>query len=303
MGYGAAHASRLIPLGLMHSPHRSLKFAVFSDLHHGLAPDAMSRLQAFCEAVRKRKDVQFVMQLGDFNYSLPDSAECVKLFNDLPHPRILVLGNHDMDKCDKDAAMRYWGMKSRYGAEDHGDYRFVYLDLNHFKKAGKLFDYANGNYFTDNATHNWADPEQLEWLDRELRTSKKPVILLSHQPLGFAEPGKPLPPEQAEILDVISRAKASNPAGAVAVSMFGHLHVDRLEHVDGVPYYCVNSASYFWAEGMYPYTKPLFAFMELTGDGHLKVEGVQGAFVKPTPERFASVVGRSPSIVNRRIRI
>ena len=81
--------------------------------------------------------------------------------------------------------------------------------------------------------------------------------------------------------------------------MFGHLHVDRLEHHAGLPCYCVNSASYFWFSGMQPYATPLFAFMELTPDGHLKVEGAHGAFVHPPPAASDTVLGRSASIQNR----
>lgn len=239
--------------------------------------------------------------MGDFNYSQPDSADCIRLFRDLPHPKVHVLGNHDMDKCDKMTAVRHWGMADRYYAEDFGDYRFVVLDLNHFKRGGKLFPYANGNYFTDGASCNWADPEQLLWLDHELMNATKPVILISHQPLGFAEPNQPMPPEQVVILDIISKARTANPAGSVAISMFGHLHVDRLERVEGVPYYCVNSASYFWGGGMYPYSKPLYAFMEMTADGHLKVEGVQASFVKSPPASTDGVIGRSASIIDRRM--
>ncbi len=55
------------------------------------------------------------------------------------------------------------------------------------------------------------------------------MILLSHQPLGFAEPNQPIPPEQREILKIVDEAARANPRGAVAISMFGHLHVDRLE--------------------------------------------------------------------------
>ena len=85
--------------------------------------------------------------------------------------------------------------------------------------------------------------------------------------------------------------------------MFGHLHVDRLEHVDEIPFLCVNSASYFWYEGMQAYTQPLFAFMELTPDGYLKVEGANGEFVKPPPQKSNSVLGRSASISDRSIRL
>jgi hypothetical protein len=194
-------------------------------------------------------------------------------------------------------------MRRRFDAIDFGDYRFLVLDLNNFRKNGEVIPYANGNYFTDNATLNSIDPEQKEWLRSTLASSKKPVILLSHQPLGFAEQGKPLPPEQQEVIDLIKEVKALKGKSPVALSMFGHLHVDRLEYVDEIPFYCVNSASYFWSEGMCPYSKPLFSFMELTRDGRLIIEGIQGEFVSAPPIASDKVVGRSASISNRKIRV
>jgi predicted phosphodiesterase len=294
--------ARLIPLKPGPSwPAKPLRLAVITDLHHGLAPDALSRLDAFAQAVKSRKDVDLVMQMGDFCYALPDSKPCIDLWHTIPHPKIHVLGNHDMDKCDKVAAIKYTGMKSRYYSIIAKGYRFVVLDLNNFKKDGKLFNYANGNYFSDGASCNWADPEQLVWLGNELRTSREPVILISHQPLGFAEPGQPMPPEQVEVLDIVHAAAKDNPRGAVVISMFGHLHVDRLEHDHGLPCYCVNSASYFWFNGMQKYTNPLFAVMELTPDGMLKVEGASGEFVKTPPAASQSVIGRSASIGDRHL--
>ena len=290
-----------IPLALLPKKRKPLKFAVITDLHHGLAPDAMSRISTFIDAVQKRKDLQFVLQMGDFCYSDKGAQELLDKYSEVKLPTIHVLGNHDMDKCTKPEAVERIGIKSPYRVHDQGDYRFVVLDLNHFKKNGDLVSYANGNYFTDNATHNWADKAQLEWLEQTLSKSNKPVILISHQPLGFAEPGQALPPEQQQILEIVNRCAKANPKGAVAFSMFGHLHVDRLEHVEGIPYYCVNSASYFWSSGMWAYSKPLFAFMEITTDGRLVVEGVQGEFLKPPPKASESVVGRSASIESRKI--
>ena len=83
--------------------------------------------------------------------------------------------------------------------------------------------------------------------------------------------------------------------------MFGHLHIDRIEHVGQIPFYCVNSASYFWSSGMWAYSKPLYAFMEFTTDGKLVVEGVESQFVKAPPSASDKVVGRSASIQNRSI--
>lgn len=279
-------------------PAGRVRFAVITDLHHGLAPDAWDRLNVFVEAVKGRKYLDFVIQMGDFTYSTPDSKPCLDLWRALPQPKLHVLGNHDMDKVDKAGATRALGMRSRYGAAVYGGYRFLWLDLNHFKKGGRLIAYANGNYFTDGATHNWADPEQLAWLRNELERSREPVILFAHQPLGFAETGQPMPPEQVEVLDVIQRSARVNPRGAVRACLFGHLHVDRLETVARVPYLCVNSASYFWSSGMHPYTKPLYAIVEITPDGRMIVEGRSGAFVRKPPAESDGVIGRSASISN-----
>ena len=277
-----------------------MKFAVITDLHHGLAPDALLRLKEFVTAVESHRDLSFALQMGDFCYGLPDSMPCVDLWREIRLPKLCVLGNHDMDKCDKTAATEFVDMKSRYYSEVFRGFRFVILDLNHFKKDGKLVSYGNGNYFTDNATHNWADPEQLAWLDAELRSSKEPVVLISHQPLGFQEPGQPMPPEQIEVLRFVIEAKKFNPRGAVVLCMFGHLHVDRLEHYEGIPCYCVNSASYFWASGMVPYKNPLYAFMEIS-EGHLIVKGVRGDFAKFPPKESDNVIGRSASLSDRAV--
>jgi len=292
----AGPLARLIPLRQGPAlPKKPVRLAVIADLHHGLAPDAMGRLEAFVKATKARKGLDAVIQMGDFCYSQPDSKPCTDLWRTLDLPMIHVLGNHDMDKVDKTEAMRYFGMPAPYYSRVIGGYRFVVLDLNHFRKGGKLYDYANGNYFTEGAACNYADPEQLDWLDKELRRSKEPVVLLSHQPLGFKEPNQPMPAEQIEVLDVVTKTQK------VVASMFGHLHVDRLEGYQGLPCYCVNSASYFWYNGMRAYTNPLYAFMELTPDGHLKVEGREGEFVQTPPKESDNVIGRSASIMDRSI--
>lgn len=292
--------SRAVELPINDRKLRSVKFGVITDLHHGLAPDALARFRTFVDTVKSRPGLDFAIQLGDFVYGTSESAPCIETWKEIEIPRFNVLGNHDMDKCDKDGAMRATGMNSRYGAHSIGGYRFVTLDLNHFKKRGTIEPYSKGNYFTDNATHNWADEEQLSWLDRELRTSSEPVILISHQPLGFREIDGSMPAEQIEVMKVVTEAKKANPEGAVVLCMFGHLHVDRLEHHEGIPCLCVNSASYFWSEGMYAYKNPLFAFMELR-NGQLIVEGASGAFAKTPPRISDVVVGRSAAISSRSV--
>ncbi len=302
-GIGAVVSSRWISLPLPGSPRRPLKFAAITDLHHGLAPDALTRLKAFVSDVSKHDDLDFTIQMGDFCYSQPASQECIALFQPGQTPKLHVLGNPDMDKCDKSFAMSKWGMKARYGKFDFGDYQIITLDLNHFRKNHQLVPYANGNYFTDNAICNCADQEQLDWLGEALSNSKKPTLLFSHQPLGFAEPGQAIPNEQLEVLKVVTSAKRVNPAGAVVACFFGHLHVDRIEHYEGIPCLCLNSASYFWGGGMFAYSDPLYAFVEIDSGGNLAIHGRSGRFTKMPPASTDSVIGRSASLSDRKIKI
>ncbi len=290
----AGAAAIAVPLRFPPAEDKAARLAVITDLHHGLAPDAMARLESFAKAVKTRKGLDAVLQMGDFCYSDAGAKECMDLWKSIPHLKMHVLGNHDMDKVDKTEAMKFFGMRSRFGSRKIGGYRFIHLDLNHFKKGGQLVSYANGNYFTDGATHNWADDEQIVWLRGELAKSREPVIILAHQPLGFAEPGQKIPDEQKQVMDVLTR-------GRVAACLFGHLHVDRLETYEGLPCLCVNSASYFWSSGMHPYSNPLFAFMEFGADGVLRIEGRQGSFVHEPPKASDSVVGRSAALSDRKI--
>lgn len=294
-------AAVAMPLPASLAPRRTLRAAIITDLHHGLAPDASSRFDAFLKETKRRKDLDLAIQLCDFCHPGDDSQSLTKSWRDLNLPRLNVLGNHDMDRGTKGRIMEQWGMKEPFGSYDHGDFRLIVLDLNHLKKGKELVPYAAGNYFAAGVTHNWADPDQLRWLGRELRSGDKPTILLSHQPLGFAPPGKPLPDEQQEVFEVIRSARNANPAGAVVACICGHLHVDRQEIVHGIPCVCINSASYFWSAGMHPYRDPLFAYVEFDPRGELRILGRKSSFSKTPPQ--VNVPGMASVISDRRLRL
>jgi 3',5'-cyclic AMP phosphodiesterase CpdA len=277
----------------------TLRIAAITDLHHGLAPDAEVRFDSFLKEVDRRKNLDLVLQIGDFCHPGEASNPISNRWRDLPFPQANVLGNHDMDRGTKGRVMAQWGMKDPFESRDLGSFRLIILDLNHFKKNGQLIPYADGNYFTLGANHNWADPDQLAWLGRELRTGSKPTILVSHQPLGMGEPGKRLPDEQEAIFDILRAARDVNPKGAVCACLCGHLHVDRLENVYGFPCLCLNSASYFWSNGMHPYRDPLYSFLEFDPRGELRVLGRKSEFLRPPPN--VNVKGMSATISDRRI--
>ncbi|MBC8063724.1 MAG: metallophosphoesterase [Chlorobia bacterium] len=298
---GTSSAFLSLQLPMRPSQGRTVRAAVVTDVHHGLAPDAQVRFDAFLSATKQRRNLDLAIQMGDFCHPGEASQTFVKGWRDLDLPQLNVLGNHDMDRGTKRHIMDHWGMKEPFGSYDFGDFRFIILDLNHYRKGKELNSYAYGNYFASGITHNWADPEQLQWFQRELSRGEKPTILLSHQPLGFGTPGNPLPPEQEEVFEAILSARRSNPKGAVVACLCGHMHVDRLEKVHGIPCLCINSASYFWSGGMHAYREPLFAFLEFNPSGELRVFGRRGQFVKEPPA--VEVAGKSASISDYRLRL
>ena len=251
---------------------RPVRFGVIADLHHGLAPDALWRLEAFVEAANAR-ELDFVIQLGDFCYAKRSSAECVRMFDRIELPRYHVLGNHDMDVGSKADVMGVWGMPKRYYSFDVGGYHFVVLDLNSLNIDGQRVAYDDSNFYVDQPGQRaWADPEQLAWLKADLDRSEAPTIVFSHQPLGFEYDGV-IPPSQLEIFDVL-RAHDQ-----VAACLCGHMHVDRYQAYEDMACVCFNSASYFWAKGMRAYEDPLYAFVTLDG-ASMSIEGVTSRLAK-----------------------
>lgn len=249
---------------------RPVRFGLIADLHHGLAPDALWRLESFVDACTARK-LDFVIQLGDFCYAKPSSDECVRMFERIEPARYHVLGNHDMDFGTKDDVMHLWGMPRRHDSFDVGGVHFVVLDLNNLNIDGKRVPYADSNFYVDPSQRAWADPEQLAWLKKDLAQTELPSVVFSHQPLGFVDREGALAPCQAEVLDVLRES------GKVVACVCGHMHVDRHVKHEGMHCVCINSASYLWSRGMRAYKDPLFAFATIEGDT-MSIEGVRSRF-------------------------
>ncbi len=275
-----------------------IKLGVITDLHFGFAPDAMTRFEEFLAALDREKP-DAVLQLGDFCHPEEAAQPLLRQWNSLKIPRINVLGNHDMDKGSKEQIMEMWEMPSRFGIHDLGWLRLIVLDLNNHESGGRVTPYDKGSYFKPGQRLNLMDQVQKDWLSDALTKGDKPAIILSHQPLGFADRGGPIPSEQQEVFDILVQARAKNPKGAAPLCISGHLHVDRAAIHQGIPCLSVNSASYHWHEGMNPYRDSLFAFIEIHPAGAVKVRGRQSQFVNEPPK--SPLAGFGPDISDRRM--
>ncbi|GLR16910.1 metallophosphoesterase family protein [Portibacter lacus] len=271
------------------SASEKVQFGFITDLHHGLCKGAIDRLQIFLDEASS-KSLDFIMQGGDFCFSEPAAQECVDLWNTYAGEKYHVLGNHDMDKGSKEDIMKLWGMKEKYYSFDKGDFHFVILDGNYIKKDGEYVDYGHANFYIDQEKRSLFSPEQIEWLKQDLAGTEKQTVIISHQALDEIWDGWSSP-SRFEIREVIDEANNNFEFQKVIACFCGHHHVDEHSIINDVHYFQMNSASYYWAgkgfgsDGpMAMYTKPLYAFITISPDGKIKIEGKKGDFVSPSPK-------------------
>ena len=144
------------------------------------------------------------------------------------------------------------------------------------------------------------EPEQLEWLRRDLASTDKRCILFSHQSIDFRlKNGE-------EVRRVLEEENRRAGRRKVVLAFSGHDHSNYNREINGIYYSQINSASYVWigketqTERRFPkeindryslmkysmmYDRPLWAIVTLTDDG-ISIEGVKGRFIPPTPEEI-----------------
>lgn len=300
------------------------KLLVFTDLHVDIMHDAVARMEIICQAA-KEQQVDFIVHLGDIMYPdaeflrchAPDSLikrdetawfvcdrddEKVAILDMLKATQLKVygvLGNHDMDSCDKKTACLYWDMPGPYYGFVEGGIRFLVLDGNFIQTDGKLIDFDHCNYkdYSRKAT-SFLPKAQLTWLEKEIFASPEPCVLLSHAPLGDELLNIH---NMDEVWAIIQRTNADKRR--VILAMNGHNHVDGVSMRQGVPFLSINSASNIWLGGEYaatrysetmgrlyphlpacaPYYDPLYAVITIDST-EISVQGTETTFVGKTPQ-------------------
>lgn len=264
------------------SAGRPVVFGLIADLHHGLSPTALERLETFFAALEPLP-LDFILQMGDFCYGDAGSRPCLALWNQFQGPRYHVLGNHDMDRVGKQEIMDAWGMEQNYYSFDVGSFHFVILDCNYLKLENEYRDYAKGNYFQYPSARAHVSPEQLEWLRADLRNTDKPTLVFTHQGLAMDAGTR----NQADVKKIIRETNQRGGPGRVVACFCGHHHVDRLTHEDAIPHLWINSASYHWVGPQYGrmahYRDALYAVVTLTPGEGIHLDGVQSEFIPPSP--------------------
>ncbi len=279
------------------------KLLVFADVHHGnIMPDAISRLQTIFKAA-KEQNVDAVICLGDVAWTIPENKQIADLWNGLPMPHYMVLGNHDMDKSSKSDAVAFYQMPANYYTFDVGAYRFFALDTNYYREDGIDHDYSNSNYY--GKVREIIPKEQLDWLKKALSQTDKRCVLLSHARL-FTHYDDAGCTNYREILDCIDAHNASVGYPQIFLCINGHNHTDSLLQINDVHYLDLNSASNQWIDAAtplepnevfgeqdhqnnpylkftIPYRDPLYAILTLDEERkQVSVKGRKSEFVGPS---------------------
>lgn len=278
---------------------KPVKFAIASDFHAQNVPDGKERLTAFIKAA-ENENVDFIIELGDF--CRLDSAS--KVYRDLwdgyQGDKYHVIGNHDMDAYNEREYVEGMNMPGRYYSFDKGDFHFIVLDGNNLYDGKEYKHYAKANYYVDPKMRAFVDPEQMEWLKKDLAATEKQCVIFSHQSIDyFINNGN-------KVRDILESENKRAGFKKVVLAFSGHNHSNYTKNINGIAYMQINSASYVWigeptqTEKRFPkeindkysllqysmmYDKPLYAIVTLTGEG-AEVKGTKAGFMPPTPKEI-----------------
>lgn len=296
---GTLFYSNVFPLSASYSGiEKPVTFGIISDLHHlQFKNKEEQRLKKFMDEVQKVSP-DFIVQCGDF--CRPEQSEGImKEWNRFKGPKYHVLGNHDMDVCNKATIMQLWGMEKPYYSFDNGGYHFVVMDRNFLQREdNSLVDYNSSNWSPYSAPfRSFTDQAQLEWLKKDLSFNKKPVIVFMHQPVFLSDYFDELG-NAGEILDIfddINFTAGQNDGKVVAVFM-GHDHDDRYGVRNNVHYFIINSATYVYNEGPHYFKDSIFAFITLDR-GKLFLQGRNTVYRDQVPVKIKK---QFPTTINNR---
>lgn len=286
---GVVATSIILPnqvMGVLRKIKKPIKLGLIADLHQDVMHDGPARLKAFLDAM-KEESPDALVQLGDFAYPTKKNDAVTKAFEKAHSRTLNVLGNHEIDGGHTfDAVAKLWGMKGRYYTENINGLDLIVLDCNEKPKNHK------GGY----PAH--IGEEQLEWLEKQLKTLKGPILVISHQPLAGT----------SSIDNAGEVQKLLNSAGdKVLLAVNGHTHIDHVDRVGEISYLHVNSASYKWVGGSHrnksypaeihskfrwieytcPYQDSLFTTLTIDpSNGRIDVKGRESQWVGKSPSQL-----------------
>lgn len=283
-------------LASCHEESKPVRFAIISDIHQDIAHDAEERLTAFLRAAEENQ-VDFIIELGDFCMVKEENRPFLALWQKYAGEKHMVLGNHDMDNCSKEEFIQFTGMQAPYYSFDKGEFHFIVLDPNNIKEGETYTAYNRGNYYIEEEKISFVDPEQMDWLKKDLEATDKRCIIFSHQSFECSS-------QNRDIVRAIFEEENRRAGFKKVVAAFsGHDHTNYMKEIKGISYIQINSASNQWVGEKYacperfsdeinqkrptlkytvPYKDALYGIVTLTNKG-MELKGIKSEFIAPGP--------------------
>ncbi len=297
---------------------------IVSDVHADMLPDIKFRMQKFLDEAKKN-EADMIIQLGDFCRPNEKEQYLMDIWNNYVGDKYHVLGNHDMDFNTKEEVIEFWELPSNYYSFDKGGIHFVVLDANYLYKDGAYIDYQHANFYVKDEYRAYINPEQIEWLKKDLEQTEKKTIIFSHQSLINVMWGIKNRIEIQQILENINTVAGFQK---VIACFNGHDHIDFHREINGINYFEINSLGYQWMGSGYGdstcynkkdlqnyphldkvaiYQDPLYAFVTISED-QLIVQGVKSNWrcISPAEKGIPEMVygnRYSPSISNYKVNL
>lgn len=280
----------------------SIKFAVFTDLHHDVIPDGLERLNSFITRAREA-EVDFIIELGDFCHPCHKNEELLSIFNDFEKPHHHVIGNHDTDLYTKKDVLNWLGMEHSYYSFECGNIKFIVLDVAFIRYGNEFEVYHKRNYEVADGIYPSIPDFELIWLQREISESLLPIVIFSHHSLenSFRKRGVS---NREEVQSIINQATANGKKILLCVN--GHDHTDSIEKINKTYYFTLNAISYKWfgpefehfcysseIHEKYPslkdivlHSEPLSAIISIDEQYNIEIQGMEGGYQKITPKEL-----------------
>jgi predicted phosphodiesterase len=273
-----------------------IKFGIIADIHYGVLSDVEERLERFLKQIETEKP-DFVISLGDFANPSPKNEKFAKNYKNAKCPTYHILGNHELDTVAKKEAIDFLKMPAAYYSFDVAGYHFVVLDPNYIFSDGKFIDYEKANYFKMSGKCEYINEEQCEWLAADLKATKSPTFLFSHQSFlhnhFFIR-------NREKVMKILEQENERAGFTKIIGHFNGHIHDNEFRIINGIHYFSINSASYWWHDqkvrGRYPaemqktnilldnimiYKDPLFCFVTINESGHFSLRGQKSQWLIP----------------------
>lgn len=221
---------------------KEIHFGIITDVHADMLPDGKWRMKSFINKAEE-SNLDFIIQLGDFCRPREQEQYMLEIWNTYKGKKYHVLGNHDLDFNTKDEVIKFWEVPSNYYSYDIGEYHFIVLDANYLYQKGKYIDYAHANFYVPNEERAYINPEQIEWLKKDLANTKKKTIVFSHQSLINVFWGVK---NRMLIQELFENANKNAGFTKVIACFNGHDHIDFHREINGIHYFEINSVAYQW---------------------------------------------------------